>query len=563
MIFPLPAHWLPRLRTLGARLIKPSPSIIDPQERRNARLLAALLTLTLAILLFGRMVRLVVDFKEPPIQAAAVWFNILALAVAYSLSRTRYHRVGAIATVIVVSVIIYLQTMYRGYNSPGDVSNPAAWLVALLLLSSFVISWRATLTLSVANLAGLWMLPRIIPGITYFDIRFSFELVFALSLVIALVAYLRRRDWSLIHAQTEALTESENRYRTLFSASFEGIVVHDDGVVIEVNDTLQNMLGYSKEEMIGAQVLTFIPPEWQTTIFEKARENILLYEIQGQRKDGTRFDMEVSVKRIMYKGRLLRVVAMRDITERKRVENERIQLITETERSRVLRQFISDASHDLRQPLATMNTSLYLLRRKSNDLGEAAIHVDTLDGQLAHLTRLLEDLFAMSRLDEPELYMERAPLDLNQLVMRVVQELVPIAVQKKQQLRFDAKVLPSVLADQVDLRRAITHLVTNALSYTQAGGQITVRTILENQKVIVEVQDTGIGIDPDDLPHIFERFYRADLARQTETGGSGLGLAIVQKIIENHSGTIDVESHLGAGSTFRISLPLPSQSLAV
>ena len=81
--------------------------------------------------------------------------------------------------------------------------------------------------------------------------------------------------------------------------------------------------------------------------------------------------------------------------------------------------------------------------------------------------------------------------------------------------------------------------------------------------MIIEVQDSGIGIDPQDLPHIFERFYRADLARQTETGGSGLGLAIVQKIIENHSGTIDVESHLGAGSTFRISLPLPSQSLAV
>lgn len=210
-----------------------------------------------------------------------------------------------------------------------------------------------------------------------------------------------------------------------------------------------------------------------------------------------------------------------------------------------------------------MNTSLYLLRRKSNDLGEAATHVDTLDMQLAHLTRLLEDLFAMSRLDEPELYMERALLDLDQLVTRIIQELGPDAARKKQQLRFDASGrLPSVLADQVDLRRAITHLVANALSYTPAGGQITVRTRLEKQNVIVEVQDTGIGIDPQDLPHIFERFYRADLARQTETGGSGLGLAIVQKIIENHSGTIDVESQLGAGSTFRICLPLPSQSLA-
>ena len=82
MTSPLPTHWLPRLRALGARLIKPSLSIIDPQERRNARLLAALLALTVAILLFGRLIRVVVDFHEPPIQAAAIWINILALAMA-------------------------------------------------------------------------------------------------------------------------------------------------------------------------------------------------------------------------------------------------------------------------------------------------------------------------------------------------------------------------------------------------------------------------------------------------------------------------------------------------
>jgi PAS domain S-box-containing protein len=343
MIFPRNADWLSLLRTRGARLIKPAPSIIDLQERRNARLLSALLALTTVILLVGRIFRLVIPFYEPPFQVIAIWTNIVVLAAAYVVSRTRYYRIGAVLAVVMVSVIVYVQTMYRGYTIGGDLSNPAAWLVALLLLSSFVISWRATLALSVANLVGLWMLPRIVPGIDILDIRFSFELVLALSLVIALTAYLRRRDWSVIQAQTEALTDSENRYRTLFSASFEGIVVHDDGVVVEVNDTLHNMFGYSHEEMIGMHVLTFIPPELQTIIFEKARENILTYDIQGLRKDGTVFDMEVSVRRIMYKGKLLRVVAMRDITERKRVENERIQFITETERSRDLRQFISDA----------------------------------------------------------------------------------------------------------------------------------------------------------------------------------------------------------------------------
>jgi two-component system OmpR family sensor kinase len=289
----------------------------------------------------------------------------------------------------------------------------------------------------------------------------------------------------------------------------------------------------------------------------------MTYELVGLRKDGSTFDMEVSVKRLMYRGKLLRMVAMRDITERKRIEAERIQFITERERAQVLRQFISDASHDLRQPLATMNTSLYLLRRKVGDLGGGARHLDTLDAQLAHLTRLLEDLFAMSRLDEPELFMERAPLDIDELVARVVQDQRPIAVEKGHVLKFEpAGKLPPVLADHAELRRALTHVLANALTYTHDGGQITVRTLLQDPYVCVEVQDTGIGISSEDLPHIFERFYRADLARQTETGGSGLGLAIVQKIIENHSGSIEVQSTPGAGSTFRVCLPLSSQSRA-
>jgi len=563
MIAPLRARWLPILHSLGTRLTEPAASVRDPQERRNVRLLAALLLLTIAILLFGRVFRTVTQVELPSFQITATWIIIVALAAAYGLSRTRHHRAGALAAIIAISVILYLQTLYRAYSAPGDLSNPAAWLVALLLLSSFVISWRTTLALSAAYLAALWMLPRVVPGVTFFDIRFSFELIFGLSLVIALAAYLRRRDASMIQAQTEALADSENRYRTLFAGAFDGIVVHDDGVIVEVNDTVQNMFGYTRAEMMGAQVLTFTPPEWQATVLENARANILTYEIPGLRKDGTQIDMEISIRRLMVKGRLLRVVAMRDISARKQAEAERIELITESERSRVLRQFISDASHDLRQPLATMYTSLYLLRRKSAELGEAGRYVDTLDAQVAHLTRLLEDLFAMSRLDEPELYMERTPVDVDQLVMRIVQEQLPIAKQKTQQLHFDSlSGLPLVLADPVDLKRAITHIIANALTYTQQGGQISVQIGLHNQKVVVEVRDSGIGITAEDLPHIFERFYRADLARQSETGGSGLGLAIAQKIIENHSGSIEVESSPGAGSTFRICLPLSTQSLA-
>lgn len=556
-------RWLPTLRRLWKALTDPAESVNEPQEMRNARLLAALLSLSIILLLVGRIFRGVTGVYESPFQLITIWINVIILSIAYVLSRTDRHRMGAALAVSLVSAVVFLQTMYRGFTIGGDLSNPAAWLVALLLLSSFVISWQATIALSVANLTGLLFLPVIMPVISYYNVRFSIELIFALSLVIAMTSYLRRRDWLRLAAQTETISENEDRYHTLFAGAFDGIVVHDDGVIIDINDTLLTMFGYARDEMMGQSVLTFIPPEHHDMIFEKARDNIMTYEIPGIRKDSSTFPMEVSVKRLMFKGHLLRMVAMRDITERKRVEGERIQFIAERERGAVLRQFISDASHDLRQPLATMNTSLYLLRRKSDDLGGAARHVDTMDSQLAHLTRLLEDLFAMARLDEPELYMERAPLDMNQLMLRIVQEQRPLAAEKGHLLNFEPETrLPLVLADHVDLRRALNHVLANALTYTHDGGQITIRTSQSGANVCVEIQDNGIGISAEDMPHIFERFYRADLARQTENGGSGLGLAIAQKIIENHSGSIEVQSTPGTGSTFRICLPLPSQSLA-
>jgi PAS domain S-box-containing protein len=556
-------RWRSVLQGLWSRLTEPSPSLTDPQERRNARLLASLLALTIVILLFGRVYRTTNLVYEPPFNVATIWINIIVLTFAYVMSRTAYHRLGAIIAVTLVSAVVFLQTMYRGFNPHEDLSNPAAWLVALLLLSSFVISWQATLALGVANLTGLLMLPRITSGITFFDVRFSVELIFALNLVIALAAYLREYDWRTIQARTRELIEGEKRYRTLFEAAFEGVVVHDDGITLEVNDAFTMMYGYSHAEVVGQPILNFIPREQHELILKNGRDNIMVYETMARRKDGTVFEMEVSVKRVVYKGRLLRIVAMRDITERKRAEGERIQLITERERGSVLRRFISDASHDLRQPLTTMSTSLYLLRRKVGQSEENQRHLDTLDAQVSHLTRIFEDLFAMARLDEPQLLMQRVLLDLDELVAQVVYEHQSIATQKQHQLRFEpCGQLSAVMGDYAELKRAISHIIVNAISYTHAGGQIVVRSLLQNQHAVVEVKDTGIGIHSEHLPLIFNRFYRVDPARQTETGGSGLGLAIAQKIIENHSGSIEVESLPNVGSNFRISLPLSTQSLA-
>ncbi|HNG22221.1 MAG TPA: ATP-binding protein, partial [Candidatus Obscuribacter sp.] len=115
---------------------------------------------------------------------------------------------------------------------------------------------------------------------------------------------------------------------------------------------------------------------------------------------------------------------------------------------------------------------------------------------------------------------------------------------------------PKIVGNYLQLLRAITNILTNAVNYTPEGGAVSVTSRLIEGKVSVRIQDTGVGIEPADLPHIFERFYRADKARTRETGGTGLGLAITREIIARHHGTVDVESTVGKGSSFTIQLPL-------
>jgi two-component system sensor histidine kinase BaeS len=131
------------------------------------------------------------------------------------------------------------------------------------------------------------------------------------------------------------------------------------------------------------------------------------------------------------------------------------------------------------------------------------------------------------------------------------------AQNKKQTLIFNRAFDPVYIrADQVELERALSKLMTNAINYTPAGGTITLSVFRENNIVVLELRDTGIGISASDLPHIFERFFRADQARSIDTGGAGLGLSIVNKIIEAHGGKIEALSVVGEGSTFRLLFPL-------
>ncbi len=243
-----------------------------------------------------------------------------------------------------------------------------------------------------------------------------------------------------------------------------------------------------------------------------------------------------------------------DITGRKHAEQQAVELGSQRERVKMLADFVRDASHDLRTPLSTINTSLYLLR-KTNDSDKRYTYIDSIQHETTHLSRLIEGLLTMMRLDG-DLTLTMTPTDVNSLIRMIDLHGNRAAAAKHLTINIDLAPEPlMILANAVELERALSEVIANAVQFTPEEGDILLRTYADEGEVAVEIGDTGIGIDSAHLPRIFERFYRADKARSVDTGGVGLGLSIAQKIVDMHGGKITVESTPGQGTTFRFVLP--------
>ena len=230
-----------------------------------------------------------------------------------------------------------------------------------------------------------------------------------------------------------------------------------------------------------------------------------------------------------------------------------------------MQQFTADAAHELRTPLATIR-AIVESTRGVEPLSEAEAReaLAGVDRQNQRLVQLAQDLLLLSRLEadteiSDESGSNTAPLCcLNELILDVVESLTVLEIAAPIHLTTEIQTseLLYVAGNESQLVRLISNLVMNALQYTPAGGKVTVSLMKEDQSALIQVQDTGVGIASEEQAHIFDRFYRVSRDRSRHTGGAGLGLAIVKAIVQAHRGTIQLQSELGKGSTFIVSLPV-------
>ena len=226
--------------------------------------------------------------------------------------------------------------------------------------------------------------------------------------------------------------------------------------------------------------------------------------------------------------------------------------LEETERQR--RNLTADVAHELRTPLS--NIQGYLEAIRDGLVQPTPETIDTIHAQAIHLSRLVDDLRLLAQVESGELQLQVTSARIQDLLQSSVEAMRPRALAKGVVLSLETDPdLPPLQLDLTRTSQVVGNLLENAITHTPEGGTVTISSTASDGQVVISVSDTGPGIAPDDIAHVFDRFYRADPSRSRATGGSGLGLTIARRLVEAHGGTIEAESRVGEGSRFTVRLP--------
>jgi PAS domain S-box-containing protein len=351
----------------------------------------------------------------------------------------------------------------------------------------------------------------------------------------------------------EAARESEGRFRRLTDASNDGIIISERGVIVEANDRAAEMFGYGTQDLVGTATAQLAAPEMREMVARMNREGIEgTFAAVGLRRDGARFDLEVTGKTISLHGREARVTVLRDVTERKAVD-------------RLKNEFVSTVSHELRTPLTSIRGSLGLLEggvggaMSAKGLELVRIARSNAD----RLIRLINDILDLEKMEAGKLELKITPVDAGELIAATFDGIRAVAEQRGVRLESRVTCDDHMAGDRDRLIQVLTNLVSNALKFAPEGSTVSVRaTARDAGGVRITVEDAGPGIPSEMLDRLFKKFQQLDGSDTRARGGTGLGLAISRTIVEQHGGRIGVRSEPGQGSEFWFEIPADAAGAA-
>jgi PAS domain S-box-containing protein len=368
------------------------------------------------------------------------------------------------------------------------------------------------------------------------------------------------RDVSARHAREEALRRSEQRFRALTAAAFEGICLTERGVVLDVNDQLASLLGYERSELIGKDVSQAVAPESREAVaiaIGSGRE--MPYRHLALKKDGTRIEVEAQARMAEWSDRAVRVTAIRDITARLQLEDR----LNRVQKLEALGRLAGGIAHDFNNILVAIFSYTDLTELDADDPTQVRAHMDGLRAAGHRARDLVQQIMTFSR-QKSEV---REVTQIQPIVaeaLRFLRSTLPTTIQVRADIDADC---PAVLGSPVQIHQVIMNLCVNAAHAIKKTGVLSVRLsrVVATPELAIRapdlresrsyarlsVQDTGNGMDTETLGRIFEPFFTTKPSGE----GSGLGLAVVHGIVKSHEGAIAVESSPGLGTTFEVYLP--------
>ena len=379
-----------------------------------------------------------------------------------------------------------------------------------------------------------------------------------------------------LEAANQRLRDSEARAGAILDATVDGIITIDErGTIGSLNPAAVRIFGWTPEEVLGENVSVLMPAPYRdehagylSNYFRTGERKIIGIgrEVLGKRKDGSTFPMDLAVSEVELGGGRLFTGIVRDISERKRAEAEREQLLAAAEASRASAeaanrakdQFLATVSHELRTPLSPILSWSHMLQTGALNKDKARQAVDAIVRSVDAQRQLIDDLLDVSRIVSGKLRMDVRPVELGPVIEAAVSavRLAADARQVNLHVILDPRT-GLVSGDSQRLQQIVWNLLSNAVKFTPRGGHVHIRLERVNSHIELSVADTGQGFEPAVLPRLFERFWQGETGTTRQNGGLGLGLAIARHLTELHGGTIAAHSPgPGQGSVFRVMLPL-------
>ena len=354
----------------------------------------------------------------------------------------------------------------------------------------------------------------------------------------------------VVQERTEELLESNKRYSVLVEEASDGVVMLQDEKIVFTNKKAQEIGGYPRDELIGLPFERLVDENFLQLVKERHERRLqgekvpATYEVEVIAKTGERVLVEISAARIDYQGRSADLVIVRDIRERKQMEEERLKL----EKLATMGELATMVGHDLRNPLQSIENAVYHLNNELTRLSlsvpqKAMEMLQIINDSVSHADKIIRDLKDFSATKKPIL----KKTNINAVIKEALSQ---AEAPKNVEVTIELGHLPEILADKDMIRRVFLNSAVNGIQAMENGGRLKVSSKKKNGFVEVVFKDTGVGIPKESMEKLFTPFFT------TKAKGMGMGLAICKKFVESHGGSIEIESEEGIGSTLTIKLPI-------